>query len=395
MSNPHPGIIIVTGSNGRIGEAVMRRLAGRLGDVVGFDRKAPSPPPPHCVYVPVDITSDQSVRDGLRTIHDHHGAHVVSVVHLAAYYDFYGKPSTKYEEITVNGTRRILRGLHEFDFEVEQFIFSSTMLVHRPGEPGQYISEDSPVEPTWAYPASKVRTEQIIHDERGEIPAVLLRIAGVYDDMGHSIPLVNQIKRINERALTSRFYSGSTAHGQSFMHMDDLVDAIERVVERRADLGPELVVLLGEAEPLSYDEVQHTIGRLIRGVSTETISIPTVLAPFAKMGAWALDHIPGKEGFVKPWMIDRANDHYALDLSRARTVLGWEPVRTLRSTLPKMVAAMQADPQGWYKDNELTFPTKLKRAGQTRGTPEARWHKPAPQPSQVDPHHAPVGASAA
>jgi len=39
-------IIIVSGSNGRIGDAVMRRLAGRFTDVVGFDRKAPRPPPP-------------------------------------------------------------------------------------------------------------------------------------------------------------------------------------------------------------------------------------------------------------------------------------------------------------------------------------------------------------
>lgn len=39
------GIVIVTGSNGRIGDAVMKRFAGRFSDVVGFDRKAPSPPP--------------------------------------------------------------------------------------------------------------------------------------------------------------------------------------------------------------------------------------------------------------------------------------------------------------------------------------------------------------
>jgi nucleoside-diphosphate-sugar epimerase len=357
--NPEPGIVIVTGSNGRIGDAVMRRFAGRFDDVVGFDRKAPGPPPPQCVYVSVDVTSDDSVRDGLRIIGEHHGTHVASVIHLAAYYDFFGKPSRKYEEITVQGTSRLLRWLRELDFTVEQFVFSSTMLVHRPGEPGEFLTEDSPLEPTWAYPESKVRTEQTIRDERGDTPAVLLRISGVYDDVGHSIPLVQQIQRINERKLTSRLYSGSTAHGQSFLHMDDLVDAIERVVERRAELTPELVVLLGEPETLSYDEIQHTIGRLIHGASTETIAIPTALAPFAKVGAWVLDHIPGKTGFVKPWMIDRANDHYALDITRARTLLGWEPTRSLRDTLPKMIAALDADPLGWYRENELKPPASL------------------------------------
>ena len=188
---PDNGIIIVTGSNGRIGDAVMRRFVGRFADVVGFDRKAPKPPPPGCVYVPVEITSDESVRNGLRVIRDHHGAHVAAVVHLAAYYDFFGRPSPMYEEVTVRGTGRLLRGLQELGFRVEQFVFSSTMLVHRPGEPGEFITEEWPLEPTWAYPQSKVRTEQLIREERGGIPAVLLRISGVYDDLCHSIPLAN------------------------------------------------------------------------------------------------------------------------------------------------------------------------------------------------------------
>ena len=359
---PDKGIIIVTGSNGRIGEAVMRRFAGRFEDVVGFDRKAPKPPPPGCVYVPVEITSDESVRDGLRVIRDHHGAHVASVIHLAAYYDFFGRASPKYEEITVQGTGRLLRGLRELGFRVEQFVFSSTMLVHRPGEPGEFITEDWPLDPTWAYPQSKVRTEELIRAERGDTPAVLLRISGVYDDQCHSIPLAHQIQRIYERDLTSRLYSGSTAHGQAFMHMDDLVDAIERVVERRSELPPEVPILLGEPEALSYDELQHTIARLIRGVSKETIEIPGALAPVAKAGAWVLDHVPGQEGFIKPWMIDRANDHYALDISRARTLLGWEPKRSLRETLPKMIEALVADPLRWYRENELEPPAKLEEA---------------------------------
>jgi nucleoside-diphosphate-sugar epimerase len=354
------GIIIVTGSSGRIGDAIMRRFAGRYSDVVGFDRKAPSPPPPGCTYIPVEITSDESVREGLRVIREHHGTHVISVIHLAAYYDFFGEPSAKYDEITVRGTERLLRELHDQNLSVEQFAFSSTMLVHRPAEPGQFINEDWPIEPTWAYPESKVRTEQLIREQRGPIPAVLLRIAGVYDDLCHSIPLANQIQRVYERQFTRRIYSGSTSHGQAFIHMDNLVDAIALVVERRAQLPPELPLLLGEPETLSYDELQHTFARLIHGENWETLEVPAPLAPLAKAGAWVMEKLPGADPFIKPWMIDRANDHYALDITRARTLLGWEPKRTLRGAIPTMIAALKADPIKWYEENDLEPPDWLK-----------------------------------
>ena len=221
MTKPAGDIVLITGSNGRIGTAVMRRLRERFDNVVGFDQKAPTPPPPECVRIAVDIASDASVQAGLRMLREHHGRRIATVVHLAAYYDFLGKESPKYEQITVEGTGRLLRGLRK-DFEVEQLIFSSTMLVHKPGEPGQFITEDWPLGPTWAYPKSKVRTEALIRAERGAIPAVNLRIAGVYDDGCHSPPLSHQIQRIYERQLEAHLYSGETSHGQSFIHMDDL-----------------------------------------------------------------------------------------------------------------------------------------------------------------------------
>ncbi len=376
-------IILVTGSNGRIGTAVMQRLTGRYSDVVGLDRKSPSSPPPGCTSIPVDVTSDESLKEGLRILQEHHGTHIAAVVHLAAYYDFLGKPSPKYDEITVEGTRRLLHGLRE-GFEVEQFIFSSTMLVHAPGEPGVFITEDSPIGPTWAYPESKVRTEALIRAERGSVPAVILRLAGVYDDDCHSPPLAHQMQRIYERQLASHLYSGETSHGQSFVHLDDVVDAIERTIERRAKLPPEVAILVGEPETLSYDELQHSFQRLILGESWETHDVPGLIA---KAGAWIEDHIPGQDPFIKPWMIDRANDHYALDITRARTLLDWKPQRSLRETLPKMVAALKADPIGWYREQGLE-PTSTMKAHSEHSKAESGETKGADAPAaQVQSTH--------
>jgi hypothetical protein len=105
-----------------------------------------------------------------------------------------------------------------------------------------------------------------------------MRIAGVYNDACHSIPLANQIQRIDERWLTSHVYPGDTSHGQAFLHLDDLVAAMLQLVEERARLPRELPLLVGEAETLSYEELQQEFGRLIHGEPWETTEIPKALA---------------------------------------------------------------------------------------------------------------------
>ncbi len=365
--------ILITGSNGYLGYAVATRLSGRYA-VVGFDRRAPSHPPPSAECIYVDLTSDASLRRGLETVRELHGNTLASVMHFAAYYDFSGTPSPLYEKITVGGTARLLRLLREMDFRVEQFIFSSTMLVHAPTTPGRPITEDSPLQPTWAYPQSKVRTEELIRRERGDIPTVILRLAGVYDDLGHSAPLPRQIQRIFERDPTAYVFTGNPRHGQAMVHCDDVVDLYVRLVERRGNLPAELVLEVGEPETLGYSELQATLGRLIHGEEDwKTIVVPK---PLAKLGAWVMEvlrlwRIP----FVKPWMIDRADDHYEVDISRARTVVDWAPRHRLRETLPKVVAALKADPWAWYRENELQMPAWLEAVAPQEPPGELSWER--------------------
>ena len=71
----------------------------------------------------------------------------------------------------------------------------------------------------------------------------------------------------------------------------------------------------------------------------------------AKAGAWVQD-IFG-DPFIKLWMVDLADDHSEVDITRARKLLGWEPKHSLRNTLPEIIAFLKADPRGFYKENKL------------------------------------------
>jgi nucleoside-diphosphate-sugar epimerase len=347
-------VVLITGSTGFIGRALARRLASDF-TVVGLDSRAPSSLFPLEEFVPIDLTDGASVRGALVHVQSRHGDHLASVLHLAAYYNFSGEPSDLYEQVTVRGTQRLLEGLQ--GLAVDQFVFSSTMLVHAPTEPGKPISEQSPLEAKWDYPASKIRTEEIVRRYAGDrIPYVILRIAGVYDDGCHSVPIANQIQRILERKLIGRFFPGDTSHGQAFIHLDDLVDAFEAVVNARDRLDSVETFLLGEPETMSYDDLQRELSSLIHGEKWETERIPKTVA---KAGAWIQDQVPGEEPFIKPWMIDLADDHYELDIARAAVRLGWVPKRRLRTSLSTMIEGLRRDPKAWYRENKLEAPAWL------------------------------------
>ncbi|MEW6057759.1 MAG: NAD(P)-dependent oxidoreductase [Bdellovibrionota bacterium] len=357
--------IIITGSSGLIGSALAKKLS-KSHKVVGFDKNTPKSPIENVDYYEVNITSDENVRATLGRIERKYGKRITSAIHLAAYYSFSGEEDPKYDEITVRGTERLLRELKRF--ELEQFIFSSTMLVHAPTTPGKEINESSPLDPRWPYPQSKVDAEESIGETHGRVPIVNLRIAGVYTDRCNSIPIANHIMRIYERQLTSHFFPGDPSHGQAFLHLDDLVDAIEKVVDRRKALPQECTILLGEPDALSFNDLQEEIGCLIHGEDWKTLWIPQIIA---KAGAAIHQRIPlMREPFIKPWMISFADDHYDINIERARKLLNWEPRHSLRKTLPLMIEALKKDSARWYRENKLEPPGQLfrltKRAFQTK-----------------------------
>lgn len=363
MVNRQKSLVIITGASGNIGGTLCEALKKNY-QVVGLDvnpcEKADTSI--HC-----NLTSENSVQSAFNKIREQYGQKIAAIIHLAAYFDFTGEPNPLYQGVTVEGTQRLLKILQNFD--IERFIYSSTMLVHEPSVPGQKINEDMPLKPGWAYPQSKANAEKVIRQEHGSIPFTILRLAGVYDNDSAVPTLSHQITRIYERDFKSHLYAGDLMAGQALIHKEDMVDLFVRVVDRRKELPKTNIMLAGEVEVMGYRELQNRIGHLIFGKKEwQTIDIPEFVA---KSGAWleeqaepiipdTIDH--GKKPFIKPFMIDLASDHYDLDISRARELLDWQPKHNIYDGLKNLIASLKKDPAAWYKRNGIPLPDWVETA---------------------------------
>jgi nucleoside-diphosphate-sugar epimerase len=136
-----------------------------------------------------------------------------------------------------------------------------------------------------------------------------------------------------------------------------VVACIYKVIQRCHDLESEELFLVGEPDVVSYGELQQMIGEILHGTAWSTVEIPKSLA---KVGAWAEEKV-GHDTFIKPWMIDLADAHYPIDVSRARKRLGWLPKHFLRDTVPEMARRLREDPARWYRANKLELPEWLSK----------------------------------
>ena len=320
-------VVVVTGSRGLIGSALIHRLLPFytvIGcDLAGADR------PEADAFVPIDVTESASVWRALGRVRENFGDRLASVVHLATDHRAAGRPTAEQRKVTLEGTARLLGALTTFD--VEQLIFPSTTLVHAPTGPGERIDEASPIDAPTSFSDAKLRTERLLRAHRVGIPTLILRIADVYTDQAQEPSLVRRIDRIGRRDPNGPATPRDIQADHALVHVDDVTDAIFRGIARRRRLPSELTLLIGEPDPPADAELQNRIGELLR--SRDWASVP----------------------------VDRTRPRYALDLDRARRFLGWHATHHVMEMLPAILAARGRDPAAWARANEPVMPTE--RAG--------------------------------
>jgi UDP-glucose 4-epimerase len=325
--------VVVTGSSGHLGEALMRVLGVDGHDTVGIDI-ASSP----------DTTIVGSILDRDLVADAVEGAD--AVIHAATLHKPHVGTHSPQEFIDTNisGTLAVLEAAS--NARVSAVVYVSTTstfgqsLHPRPGAPAVWITEEVPCRPKNIYGVTKTAAEdlcELFHRDRG-LPVVILRTSRFFpedDDSRGDDPIDSANAKVNE-LLHRR------------VDIADVVDACKRAVDSASPLGIGRYIV-SATSPFEHEDVT--------ALRSDPAAVIRRLCP-------DVDRIYGALGWRLPESIDRVYVN-----AKARSELGWEPVwdfgRALeclaRGVEPRSRLAVEVGAKGYHDQPTVVYTTTPRR----------------------------------
>jgi nucleoside-diphosphate-sugar epimerase len=315
--------ILVTGSSGHLGEALVRRLRELDHAVAGVDLVAS----PFTTQVG-SIADREVVRDCVRGVDAVLHAATLHKPHVATH------ARQAFVDTNVTGTLNLLEEAAAAG--VRAFIFTSTTstfgdaLTPEPGEPAAWITEEVVPRPRNIYGATKTAAEDLceIFSRNHGLACLVLRTSRFFPEE-------------DDNAQARAAYADANLKANEFLYrrvdVEDVVSAHLRALEQAARLrfGRFIVSATTPFTPADLGELRTNAPAVLRK------RVPGFEAVYAA------------RGWKAPAGIDRV---YVND--RARRVLGWEPVhdfkrvleRVSRSGDPRSDLARTIGEKGYHRD---------------------------------------------
>ena len=228
---------LVTGATGFIGARLCERLAS-TGDVIRASRGA---------------GFDLATRGWTGALDDTRPDVVFHLAQSNLYRQFPAGAADMFE-VNVASTFELAEWARAHD--VPRVVFASTGNVYRPSS--QLLTESDPCEAGNMYAASKLAAEQILRAYASSFEVVILRLFGVYGPGQQGMLIADMFDRV-QRQVEITLPQG-TGPVLTPLFVDDCVDILTRVAERRAEPGVRVFNAAGD-ETLTLAEMVREIGR--------------------------------------------------------------------------------------------------------------------------------------
>jgi nucleoside-diphosphate-sugar epimerase len=327
--------VAITGASGNVGTALLRRLTAPGTGVAGVRGLARRRPPEVEPWSGVRWHLADLGEPGSTAVLDRFVEGADAVVHLAWALQP-GRQPERLHRVNVDGTRRVAEAARRAG--VAHFVHMSSLGAYAAGSRQQVVGEDWPVTgiPSSQYSRDKSDAERVVRQVFGPASGATLTVVRptlvLQPDAASEIgryflgPLVYAAARLLPGAVARLLPLPLPDLRVGFVHADDVADALVRMLDRRA-AGPFNL----SAEPLLDAD------GLARALGSRRVPVPVAALRPLVAAAFLAHVIP-----TEPGWFDLGIGAPALDTTRARTLLDWQPARRGDDVLARFVAALGA-----------------------------------------------------
>ena len=347
--------ILITGASGYLGSAISVDLA-RDHTVIGICRREPSPEQrraaPAAIWEKSEII-DVDCIEGVLKRQAVGGRRVDYILHFAAFTDYDDKWQDEYCDTNVIGTRNVIEAADRCG-GIDRIVFAGSIAALTPPRPGEMLTEKSPAGGNVAYCRSKAMGEALMAENAHRVPAIVLRIGGVFTDWCELPPLFSLMNAWSMPSLMGRMVPGRGRTGFPYIHRKDIVRIVRRIVEKNENLDSFETLFAAHPGCTCHAELFPAIRKALGGgCSTRPISIPKQAARLLLHGKYAANTLMRRETYERAWMIDYVDRPLVVDTAYTCRRLDWAPTPGLHvlDRIPVLMDHFKTRRSEWLQRN--------------------------------------------